>query len=35
MIIDGSEFADGERLVLDKALVRALKERRQVLLTAL
>ncbi|MCR6485473.1 aromatic amino acid lyase [Amycolatopsis sp. OK19-0408] len=35
MIVTGSEFADGERLVLAKALVTALRERRQALLTAL
>ncbi|WP_329052774.1 aromatic amino acid lyase [Amycolatopsis sp. NBC_01488] len=35
MIIDGSEFADGERLVLDKPLVETLRERRNALLTAL
>ena len=35
MIVDGSEFADGERLVPDKALVEALAQRRNELLTAL
>ena len=35
MIVSDSKFADSERLVLDKPLVEALKERRKALLTAL
>jgi histidine ammonia-lyase len=35
MIIDGSEFADGERLVLAEPLVETLRQRREALLTAL
>jgi histidine ammonia-lyase len=35
MIVDGSGFADGERLVLTKPLVEALKTRRDEVLTAL
>jgi histidine ammonia-lyase len=35
MIVTGSDFADSERLVLDKPLVEALKRRRNELLTAL
>lgn len=35
MIVDGSEFADGERLVLAKSLVETLSRRRAALLTAL
>ncbi|MFJ1762387.1 aromatic amino acid lyase [Amycolatopsis sp. NPDC088138] len=35
MMITGSDFADGERLVLDKPLVEALMRRRNEVLTAL
>ncbi|WP_326945843.1 aromatic amino acid lyase [Amycolatopsis sp. NBC_01307] len=35
MIVTGSDFADGERLVLTKPLVEALKARRDEVLTAL
>jgi histidine ammonia-lyase len=35
MMITGSDFADGERLVLDKPLVEALTRRRNEVLTAL
>ena len=35
MIVSDSEFADSERLVLDKPLVAALRRRRKEVLTAL
>jgi histidine ammonia-lyase len=35
MIVSDSEFADSERLILDKPLVEALKRRREEVLTAL
>ena len=35
MIVSDSEFADSERLILDKSLVETLSRRRAALLTAL